>query len=329
MLNKFNIIFKKIFSDSVIKSEIIKGGFSDRLVIRLSSKKHNAIGVYNNNIKENIAFSSFSKSFKRNGLNVPSIYHFSRDKKYLLIEDLGKITLHEYSLRNSNKRTLLRYYKKALNDLIDFQIIGGKCIDFSKCYQTSKLSVIQLTKDYDKFNQYFVNEFLGIKIKYRIKLLQIIVNSISGTESEFFVYRDFQPRNIIIKKTKLHYVDYQSGRRGPIIYDLASFLNSGSIKINDTEKHYLAEYYRKEIINRGYQFEYDFWTKLDEIAICRLIQILGSYAYNIIVKNNNEIITKIPLALNNLKKSVENLNNKHFCDLYYKLNDGFFRATHI
>jgi aminoglycoside/choline kinase family phosphotransferase len=185
------------------------------------------------------------------GFNVPKIINVSQDNKYYLTEDLGNTTLYSYSLeKNTLSKEKFHYYEQALTDLLDFQL-SGPDLDYSYCYESSVLDENVLINDFNKFEEYYLkifqngnynNELKDHAFKYILKETDI--------NYHYFLYRDFQPRNIMIYSGKLYYIDYQSGRKGPLEYDLASFLYSGSIFINDEERAKLLTHYLKILKDR-------------------------------------------------------------------------------
>jgi len=124
------------------------------------------------------------------------------------------------------------------------------------------------------------------------------------------MYRDFQPRNIMIKNQKLYYIDYQSGRKGPLQYDLSSFLYSGSIQLTKQQRKKLFEYYigklsEKISINKNL-FIQNFYI----ISVARLLQMLGSYGYSFSVTENKIFIKKTLKAFDRIEEILPNIQGK-------------------
>jgi aminoglycoside/choline kinase family phosphotransferase len=185
------------------------------------------------NVRENIAFIEFTRTFRNYDLNVPEIYGVSEDLKYYIEEDLGDVTL--YSLSGSIKNSdILRMYEGALAGLLRFQIEMKDKIDYDLCYETKVFDKIQLAADLAKFDKYYMKQF-GIVIDEKLTetALLTVCKEFLSEDNSFFTYRDFQPRNVMVKDDQLYFIDYQSGRKGPLLYDLVSFLYSGSITLNE------------------------------------------------------------------------------------------------
>jgi len=300
-----NIIteYKNVFSKEPINFEKIKRGVSNKVILRIrNNKKDSIIGIYNKNLKENNAFFSFTKAFSENGLPVPEIIYISKNKNIYFLNDLGKPTLYDYIISKPHRFSLFQLYKKSLQDLLNFQITGKHYIDFNKCFETKVFDAKQINFDIAKFENYFLKLHLINKINLNIKnVSQILAKIVSEQKNDYFMYRDFQPRNIIKNKNKLFYVDYQSGRMGPLQYDLISFLYSGSIDITKIEREELIKYYLKLLSNIVIVDKNKFYNSLKYFTLLRLIQVLGSYCYSNYENKNSEMLKKIPIAIENLK----------------------------
>ncbi len=270
-------IFESYYGEEPSEVIDLVGGASDRKIVRLKSHNYNCIGIFNENIRENIAFCEFSKIFKNNGFNVPEIFLIDKHHKYYLEEDLGDVSLFSYSILEKSKYKIIDFYIQALADLIDFQFKGIKIIDFNLCYQTEYFNVEQIIKDERKFLENYLKIFrYDLYKEFSLEDFSDLNNKLIEQKDFYFMYRDFQPRNIMIVNGKNYYIDYQSGRKGPLQYDIASFLYSSSISLNDEEREYLLHHYlnmleRKEINKRAF-IEYYYY-----FALIRLIQMLGSY----------------------------------------------------
>jgi aminoglycoside/choline kinase family phosphotransferase len=298
-----NIIaaYKGRFKTAPVRIEEIKRGVSEKLILRLVGKKNTVVGIYNKYVNETTAFIEFTKSFAGRKLRVPDILHVEDNKEIYFISHLGKFTLYDYIKKSPNRKSLMRVYKKVLLDLIDFQFYGRDLIDLQYCYETQFFDRHQILYDINRFYFYFLGKCLGINPSVRKEeVLDLLVPKILDTRL-FFMYRDFQPRNIIKQGSNLFYVDYQSGRLGPPQYDLTSFLYSGSIDVTQKERKELINYYYAKSRRKLGLDEKDFHENLKYFALLRIMQILGSYCYSGYVKGKKDVMNKIPKAINNLK----------------------------
>ncbi|MCG8501356.1 MAG: phosphotransferase enzyme family protein, partial [Firmicutes bacterium] len=89
-------LFESCFNEEMTGFELLPASGSYREYCRIKSKNHQAIGAFNQDIKENKAFLEFSGSFKRSEIPVPEIYTVNKAKTCYLQEDLGNTTLFDY-----------------------------------------------------------------------------------------------------------------------------------------------------------------------------------------------------------------------------------------
>ncbi len=313
--------FKSVFREDVISFEELKGGVSDKLIIRICTSNNSIIGIYNESIKENEAYIGFTNVFNRLKLNTSEILHVSADKKIYFAKDLGKETLYDIIRRYSVRSELIQIYKRVIEYLVKFQVLGADTINFNLCFETMTFDHEQIKFDADKFKKYFLKRYLQKEDKIiDDNVLNDIMNLTINVSGKYFMYRDFQPRNIIIQNNEPYFVDYQSGRLGPPQYDLISFLYSGSIDITDDERNVLKDYYYAEFTKYNKLDKEIFFNSLDYFALLRIIQVLGSYSHSYIEKNNSNVLRKIPVAINNLQTLTlnNNLDNlrKQITELY-------------
>lgn len=311
-------LFKKKFDTVPGKITPVKADASERKLFLMSTGDAECIGVINGNVNENIAFIEFSKSFKNAGFNVPEIYGVSDDKKSYIEEYLGLMTLPN-SVASISRDEYISVCKDALEDLLKFQTEGINIINFDLCYQTKSFDIEQITFDENKFIRYYMNKFRPELLKEDVIDCFHKLNSILTRDFDlYFMYRDFQPRNIMLWKRSLYYLDYQSGRKGPLHYDVASFLYSGSAGFNEEEKDALLNHY---LTSLSYNFidKENFLGYYKYFVVIRLVQMLGSYGYLVEKRIDENQIPKIEKALENLKKVLEEVEEMEIRECLMKI----------
>ena len=321
ILNTFQELIFKSTGKNLERIENLKADASDRKIYRLFADGKTLIGIYNEHQKENLAFINFTGTFSKLGLNVPRIISVSDDNLFYTEEDLGDLTLFKHTSGLSNGE-YMDLYKRSLTDLIKFQINAKDKLDYGYCYQTKEFDLEVIASDLKKFDDYSNTLHLktGFDLSVRNSILDHSVEILKINRNDFFLYRDFQPRNIMLKDETLYYIDYQSGRKGPLQYDAASFLFSGSIDITNEERIILLDHYLEEIAN---QISFDreiFINGFYFFAFLRLLQMLGSYSYLSVKKNDKDILKKIPKALTNMRILIDKIDN-------YKINEFIIKLT--
>ena len=222
-------LFEKYYKEEVIAFEQLPASGSYRQYCRLKSENRQIIGVYNYDLKENRAFIEFSKHFLQHGLPVPEVYTVSDDQVHYLIEDLGDTTLFDYLAQNRQledfSENIVNQYKKALSILPDLQINAGTDLDYSNCYPRSAFDKQSMMWDLNYFKYYFLKL---ARVPFDEQALEDDFQAFSDylltTDTDYFMFRDFQSRNIMLKDNQVYFIDYQGGRKGALQYDLASLL---------------------------------------------------------------------------------------------------------
>ena len=293
--------------ESVIR---LKGDASLRTIYRLQYADIRVIGIYGPNLAENMAFTGFTKTFLKLNLPVPSILYLHFSHKYYLLEDLGDETLFSKlsALRSQAGgvfplEQIKQDYERAVDYLSDFQLLPADNIDYSLCYQTDAFSDEAWKSDHEYFLTSLADTLypgypgraaVGEELANHRKLLR----QYSG---EYFLYRDFQSRNIMIKDGKLRFIDYQSGRRGYPSYDIASLLYDARADLPDEFRHELLKRHTVSTASRTGIGSEELAEAFPVYALMRILQALGSYGNNGIGKNNREYIEAIHFALRNIR----------------------------
>lgn len=298
----FSMVF---FNEKPTSIDKLPGSGSDRVYYRLKNENWSAIGAFNENVKENEAFFSFTNTFLEIRIPVPTLYAIAPDRQHYLISDLGNETFYDLiasKRKSGNCGDAICVMKEVLAGLIMIQLDGGDTIDFSKCYPSEAFDRRAIMWDLN----YFKYQFLKIStVPFDEQCLEDdfeqLADYLLQAPSHFFMYRDFQSRNIMMVGNKPFFIDYQGGRRGPLQYDLASLLFSPKTGLNPVQREVMLEYYikvlesyftfdRKEFINFYYAF-----------ALARIMQAIGAYGFRGIYEHKANFRSSIPLAIENLK----------------------------
>lgn len=280
---------------------------SNRFYFRVSLKNETIIATYNEDIAENEAFFYLQDFFYRLSLPVPRIIHIFKDKKLYLQEDLGNTTLFQYLIEDRKKNNTItpkikQLYKNIISDLIQFQFSAKNGLDFSRCYPVEAFDKQAIQWDLNYFKYMFLklvhSSFNERKLEEEF---QYLLQKTNETESNFFMFRDFQSRNIMINNDKIYYIDFQGGRRGSIYYDIASLLFDAKAE--------LPFYFREELLN-SYLEKIKFYLNIDQeksirhfhlFAFLRILQALGAYGYRGIFERKEHFIQSFAPAFKNLQ----------------------------
>lgn len=277
---------------------------SQRIYYRLQKGKQSAIGAFNPDYKENVAFIGFSRHFRQKELPVPEIYAENLGKNVYLQEDLGFTTLYSYLLQAGDyfPDYLLQIYKRVVEQLARLQIEGGKGLDYSVCYPRASFDRQSILWDFNTFKYYFLKL---AKVPFDEQLLENDLHKLADyllqTDCSHFMFRDFQTRNIMIKAGEPYFIDYQGGRKGALQYDLASLLYQAKANIPQEIRQALLDHYLDCASSMVAIQRQDFIRYFYAYVLIRYIQVLGTYGFRGLYERKEYFIKSIPFALRNIK----------------------------
>jgi len=311
--NEIIQLFENHFSEKVESFEMLPASGSYREYCRLTSSNRSIIGAFNSDVKENTAFLSFSNHFKHHGVPVPKVFAVSSDLKKYLLEDLGNTTLFQFLSKTRESEgfseNIIEKYKKVLKQLPKIQIIAGRDIDYSVCYPREAFDKQSMMWDLNYFKYYFLKL---AKIHFDEQALeddfQLFSNYLLSASSNYFLYRDFQSRNVMIKDDEVYFIDYQGGRQGALQYDLASLLYDGKADIPESVKNQLYDYYISELKKLKKVDDKEFASYFKGFVLIRIMQAMGAYGFRGFYEKKEHFLKSIPFALKNLESILKDVN---------------------
>jgi len=311
--NKLVELFEDWSGEKLIKSTPLAQSGSDRQYFRLTSSNKTALGVYNKDSKENLAFIEFTKHFLKKGMRVPQIYAEEPTMDVYLLEDLGDTTLFAYLTEQKKKSDftdeLRLMYQKVLKELPRFQIVAGEDLNYSLCYPRSSFDKTSMMWDLNYFKYYFLKlAQIAFDEQELENDFQRLTDYLLETEHQYFLYRDFQSRNIMIKDDEVYFIDYQGGRRGALQYDLASLLYDAKAAIPQKERDALLEFYMAELKNYVLVDDKEFRAYFSAYVLIRIMQAMGAYGFRGFYEKKAHFLASIPYALENLSNVLAKLD---------------------
>ncbi len=246
-------LFHKTYGSVPASIVQLKGDGSDRHIFRLADEERTVIGIWSEDYALNLAFVEFSRHFSRYGLRVPAIYAEDLSQGVYLEQDLGDWTLFDWMVALREKEgfspRIEDMYRRVLEDLPLFQIVAGTTIDYDLCHQHREFGEESMAWDL----HYFRHRFLEVFYKGPLDLAKLegdfrrLRSFLLEEPRNYFMYRDFQSRNVMILNGQPYYIDYQSGRRGALQYDVASLLYDAKANIPEPTRMQLLEHYLKVV----------------------------------------------------------------------------------
>ncbi|MEO7923321.1 MAG: RNase adapter RapZ [Chitinophagaceae bacterium] len=285
---------------------------SERRYFRIHGKDHSVIGTYGANIKENETFIYFSKQFKKNKLAVPEIFAASDDGMFYLQEDFGDTSLLDHLELYGQTDKVYQLFSKSLEALAQLQVNGDDGLIYEYCLTNKEFGKQAILADLLYFKYYFLD---ALRKPYdKQKLLDdfdALSNYLTHTEYKYFMFRDFQSRNILVKEdNSVHFIDYQGGMKGAPQYDVASMLWQARANLPDAWKNNLLEDYMNSFsaITGKTIDKSVFRSQYNGYVLIRLLQVLGAYGFRGLFERKAQFLTSIPLALRNLRDFFQHQN---------------------
>ncbi|MHB9054790.1 MAG: RapZ C-terminal domain-containing protein [Paludibacteraceae bacterium] len=280
---------------------------SNRKYYRLQNKDISLIGVVGTSVEEDNAFIEMTKHFTSKGLPVPEFIAKTDDNLMYLQEDLGDLVLFDYLKKGRQTRFFSSDEKELLHKtmymLAKIQMKGAEGFDFSVCYPQPELNKRSVLWDLNYFKYCFLKatglDFQENKLeddfdKFADRLLQAPIDC--------FMYRDFQSRNVMIKNGEPYFIDYQGGRKGPVYYDVASFLWQAKAQYGAELREELLQTYLKSLKEHKKIDETEFRQMMNNFVLFRLLQVLGAYGFRGYFEKKPHFLQSIPYALENLRE---------------------------
>jgi aminoglycoside/choline kinase family phosphotransferase len=287
-------------------------GGSGRTIVRLTGGRFSAIGILSSVREENAAFLEFSRYFRNHGLPVPEIYAEDLSEGAYLEEDLGDTTLFEFLGAHRDGDAIapeaMEAYRKVVDALPRFQVEAGRDLNYSACYPRASFDRQSINWDLNYFKYYFL-KLAGIP--FNEQALEDDFSSLTDflltADHDYFLYRDFQSRNVMLRGGEPFFLDYQGGRKGALQYDIASLLYDGKADLPPEMRQQLLDHYldclgsyipvdREAFMDRYYAYVY-----------VRILQALGAYGFRGFFERKEHFLKSVPYAMKNLRWLAENV----------------------
>ena len=305
-------LFERTFGAAPVSMVALTGSASHRRYYRLTGPDgRSVIGVEGTDADENRAFLTIDRHFASRGINVPKV--LAVDGLCYLQEDLGSTVLYDAlaSGRASGQYgpDEIALLRKTLAALPKIQVEGARGLDFSVCYPQPSFDGRMVDFDLN----YFKYDFLKLSgLEFNEVFLQDdfdrLRTDLLAEPSDTFLYRDFNARNVMLVEGEPYFIDFQGGRKGPVYYDVASFLWQARARYPDALREELQQVYLDALRAYGPVDETHFRSRLRLFILFRMLQVLGCYGYRGLWERNQAFISSIPPALE-IVKSLLPLDN--------------------
>ncbi|ABF42937.1 conserved hypothetical protein [Candidatus Koribacter versatilis Ellin345] len=308
------LLFEQHFGSAPTRMHPVQGGLggSGRIITRLANDTHSAIGILNENTKENAAFLEFSDHFRKYDLAVPEIYRVAETRNAYLEQDLGDTTLFHFLARNRSGSEIapeaVNAYRKVVEALPRFQVVAGRDLDYSVCYPRPSFDRRSIAWDLNYFKYYFLKLS---EIPFHEEALEEDFDKLTeyllSARRDYFLYRDFQSRNVMLHDGQPYFLDYQGGRHGALQYDIASLLFDAKAELPPALREELLNHYLDALAEHIPVDRQDFLAHYYPYVYIRIMQALGAYGYRGFFERKVHFLQSVPYALQNIRWLLHNV----------------------
>ncbi len=307
MTDPLRALFRARFGAEAETTAPVRAEGSNRRIYRLARGKTTAIGVLNDDVKENRAFIEFSKHFREQGIPVPELYGEDAAGAAYLEEDLGDTTLFQYIGKRRGPagfpEEVVATYRDVVRWLPRMQIEAGRTLDYRWCYPRARFDKQSMLWDLNYFKYYFLT--LG-GVRFHEEALERDFQAYAGyllaADREYFLCRDFQSRNVMLKDGKPYFIDYQGGRRGALQYDIASLLYDAKADLPFELRDELLDLYIREAGKYAAVDARDFKKFFPGFVLIRIMQAMGAYGLRGFHEKKPLFLQSIPYAIRNIER---------------------------
>ncbi len=301
-------LFERHFRTPTTQVQPLQGelGGSGRKIVRLAGGTHSAIGILYGVREENVAFLQFSRHFRRHGLPVPEIYAEDLSHGAYLEQDLGDTTLFEFLSQNREGSEIapqvIEAYREVVALLPRLQVEAGRDLNYKFCYPRGAFDRQSIAWDLNYFKYYFLR-LAGIPFSEQALETDFgrLTRFLLEPDRDYFLYRDFQSRNVMLPQGRPFFLDYQGGRKGALQYDIASLLYDAKADLPPDLRQQLLNHYldtlagfielkREAFLHYYYAYVY-----------VRIMQALGAYGFRGFYERKPHFLQSVPYALKNIR----------------------------
>jgi RNase adapter protein RapZ len=321
MINAVSQLYKSWTGREPAEVDVLPQSGSDRRYFRLHNEEGKTfIATHGLNVPENEAFIYFADHFRRKRLHVPEILAVSYDKTIYLQEDFGNTSLLNILESKGFTQEVYDLFSESLHQLAKLQVLGDEGLNYKKCLTNEEFGKQAILADLLYFKYYFLDALQRPYDKQKlIDDFEALSNYLTHTEYKYFMFRDFQSRNIFVTPPstaslergsggEVHFIDFQGGMKGAPQYDAASMIWQARANLPDNWKNNLLEDYMSsfETIIENTIDRDVFRSQYNGYVLIRLLQVLGAYGFRGLFERKAQFLSSIPAALKNLKWFFEN-----------------------
>lgn len=304
IIESIRSLFESYNPQPIVSMDKLPQSGSNRIYFRIRTNTQSYIATYNDNVRENRTFVYYSHHFRSKGCPVPEIFAVNEAYTIYLQEDFGDTSLLNELEKQGHNDQVYTFFQQSLEKLAELQIKGDQDLDYTWAITSREFGKQAILSDLLYFKYYFLDT---LQIPYdKEKLIddfEALSTYLTHVDHKYFMFRDFQSRNIMMQDGKVHFIDYQGGMKGALQYDVASVLWQAKAELSDQWKDNLLEHYMDKVedLLKKKIDRVRFVSQYNGYVLIRLLQVLGAYGFRGLFERKAHFLISIPLALRNFK----------------------------
>ncbi len=304
-------LFKSIHPTDWDSIHKIPQSGGDRVYFRIHQGSQTWIATYSLNMKENQTFIYFANHFKDKGLPVPKVLAVNEQYTSYIQEDVGNTSLLEVLEKEGKTEHVFSLFQKSLKGLAALQVKGHQGLDYQNCLTSKIFGNQSIMTDLLYYKYYFLD---SLQYPYDKQALmnefELLSDQLASKDFNYFLFRDFQSRNIMVQDGEVYFIDFQGGMQGGLSYDVASLLWQAKAELSQEWKDQLLSYYIQEVqkLLPASIDVHAFKKQYNGFVLLRLLQVLGAYGFRGLFERKAHFLASIPLGLQNLKNFLSTID---------------------
>jgi aminoglycoside/choline kinase family phosphotransferase len=303
----------------------IAGDASTRRFYRVASGRKTAVlAIHPEPLHPASPLYSNHRVLRSIGVPVPRILGASDTLGAVLMEDFGDVSLQKHLLgrgagpaarrssRTKPRPDARRLYRQACDLIVLFQEKGARALLPGDFASGNALDRDRLLFELDHFHRYFIRGLRGQSpSEPEEALLRAFYDDLAETCDRMprvYCHRDFQSRNLIVRRGRLHLIDFQDARMGPYTYDTASLLRDSSLDLDEGLVQEMIEHLIGRLRLEPEEFRRDF----DLMALQRNVKDLGTFGYMATVRGRRSYLEYVPRTIRSIRATLIRERRFHF-----------------
>lgn len=309
-MERLHRLYGKHFGCPPESVEPLGASASNRRYFRMESQKGGCIGAIGTDPMENKAFEAVAAQLYAKGISVPRVFAVSDDRMAYIQDDLGNDVLFDRLAKVRKEGGDMSEVDKLLCStmalLPKIQFEGADGFDFSVCYPQPSFDRRMVMFDLNYFKYCFLK---ASGLEFNEMMLQddfeAFADELLKDDMNTFMYRDFNARNVMVRDGRPCFIDFQGGRRGPVYYDVASFVWHARAAYTESQRERMLDSYHEALKAYADIPRAEFDSRLRLFVLFRLLQVLGAYGFRGWTEHKVAFVTSIPAAIAGLRDFLE------------------------